>query len=365
MRLSGSIHRFTGNFGFVAAIALFGCSNATNDAGGPPPALDAGSLDAAVGTPSEDAASFDAAAAPAFIAHFSKADGQLPEGLWRMGAQTFVGWAPLAALETVTSSGSTQTFAALGAASNTFTLGITSNTQGDVYVGVGAAAVVGGAPASATPVAPAPGVYVVPGDGGAPVSFSLGSNASPAMRFPNGLAFLGSDLFVADSEGIVYKVDATGAAAVWSHDPSLAPSQPACAGVVPLAIGANGIASDGANVYVTNTNYGRVLAIPIAADGSAGAVRTIAEDCATLAGADGIAIDHDGSFLVAINAQNRIARVQPGGSLDVVLEGAPLDTPASLFIDEGVASRRLLITNSSFFSAADAGAPGLLALPLP
>jgi hypothetical protein len=91
----------------------------------------------------------------------------------------------------------------------------------------------------------------------------------------------------------------------------------------------------------------------------------VAEDCATLAGADGIALDTDGSFIVAVNAQNRVVRVTPAGSISTVFDGAPLDTPASVLVDTSGPSKRLLVTNSSFFSAADAGAPGLLALPLP
>ncbi len=185
------------------------------------------------------------------------------------------------------------------------------------------------------------------------------------MNFPNGLDFIGASLFVADSEGVVYTIDPTGAATPWSQDPLLAPSQPACDGVVPLAVGANGITHDADNVYVTNTNFGRLLRIPVNADGTAGTVAVVKEDCALLAGADGLLLDDDGTFVVAVNAQNRIVRITPGGATTVLAEGAPLDTPASLTIDEVGGGRRLLITNSSFFSAADAGAPGLLALPLP
>jgi sugar lactone lactonase YvrE len=138
--------------------------------------------------------------------------------------------------------------------------------------------------------------------------------------------------------------------------------------MVPLAIGANGIAHDAKNVYVTNTDYGRLVAIPIAADGSAGTATIVKEDCAALAGADGLVIDTDGTFLVALNAQNKIVRVTPAGAVTVLASGAPLATPGSLLIDSNGAGggRRLLVTNTTFFSAADAGSsPGVLEMALP
>jgi sugar lactone lactonase YvrE len=144
-------------------------------------------------------------------------------------------------------------------------------------------------------------------------------------------------------------------------------ASPAC-GFVPLPIGANGIAHDAKNVYVTNTDYGRIIAVPIAADGSAGTPSILKEDCASLGGADGLVVDADGSFVIAVNAQNKIVRVTPGGRVTVLASGAPLATPASVLFDTNTPAgmRRLLITNTTFFTPADAGlSPGLLELPVP
>jgi len=320
---------------------------------------DAGANDASQAADARDAAPI----APQFVAHFDKAQGQLPEGLWgNAGGGVIVSWAPLASLQTVSPSGAIAPLTTLGTPAATFTTGITTDASGKVYVGVGAASVIGGAPPGTTPVTPAPGIYAVP-KGGAATAFSLGSKATPPMSFPNGLVFVGTDLYVADSGGVVYKIDSTGAATAWSQDPLLAPSQPACAGVVPLSVGANGIVADSANIYVTNTNYGRILKIAIGNDGKAGAVTKIVEDCA-IAGADGLVREGDGSFLVAVNAQNRIVRVSPSGAISVLAQGAPLDTPTSVYIDTSGPAPTLWITNASFFSAADAGAPGVLTMPL-
>ena len=84
-----------------------------------------------------------------------------------------------------------------------------------------------------------------------------------------------------------------------------------------------------------------------------------------MAGADGLALDVDGSFIVAVEPQNRIARVRPTGEIASLVEGGPLDNPASVVVDSRSQPRRLLITNASFFSAPGAAAgPGLLTLPL-
>jgi hypothetical protein len=331
---------------------------------------------AATDSATPDASSVDAppAAVPTFLAKTSAP----AEGLWEVSpsASHGVGTTGTPILSSVlaaqllaaASDGGTTPFgqapADAGGASGTYTLGITTDAAGNVYYAVAAA--------SASPV-PAPGVYKIPAGGGVAVPFALGSSVSPAMSFPNGLDFIGANLFVADSEGVIYSVDPAGKATVWSQDPSLRPNaaasgtSPAC-GLVPLAIGANGIAHDAKNVYVTNTDYGRLVAIPIAADGSAGTPSTVKEDCASLGGADGLVLDADGSFVVAVNAQNKIVRVTPSGQVTVLASGPPLATPGSVLFDTNApgGKRRLLITNTTFFTPADAGlSPGLLELPMP
>jgi hypothetical protein len=45
------------------------------------------------------------------------------------------------------------------------------------------------------------------------------------------------------------------------------------------------------NVYVTNTNYGRIVKIPIGVDGGPGVATTLVESCGMLVGCDGLAFD--------------------------------------------------------------------------
>src|SRR5207302_1505338 len=119
-------------------------------------------------------------------------------------------------------------------------------------------------------------------------------------------------------------------------------------------------------------------------DAGAGSITVIKQDCA-LAGADGIAFASNGDILIANNFHNKIQRVaKAGGAIVTVTEGAPLDGPASLWVDKTGGQNRLLITNSAFGSVARYGAaladaggdasgfdagfvpnPALLSMPLP
>jgi hypothetical protein len=376
----------------IVVVAGLGALGVACSSGGSAPAgPDAASGDSSHAAP--DSSAIDSATPEASVVDAEAADGGLEaaaskptfvamttaptEGLWEVSPSASQGTGttgtPIissvlaAQVLAVGGDGGTRSFGAVladGGVGGTYTLGVTTDATGNVYYAVAAA--------SASPV-PAPGVYKLPVGSGVAVPFALGSSVTPNMSFPNGLDFIGSTLFVADSEGVVYAIDPAGTATVWSSDPSLRPNStasgtsPAC-GFVPLAIGANGIAHDAKNVYVTNTDYGRLIAVPIAADGSAGAASVLKEDCASLGGADGLVIDTDGSFVIAVNAQNKIVRVTPGGAVTVLASGAPLATPASVLFDTNGpgATRRLLITNTTFFTPADAGlSPGLLELRLP
>ena len=303
-----------------------------------------------------DARTEGGGAAPTFLAHIN---GN-PEGLWQVTAGSpIVSIAGGATLLTV-SGGNTTTFSSLAGeagALNTFTLGITSDTAGNVYVAVAAT--------GATPN-PAPGIYKIPAGGGAATIFSAASAVTPAMNFANGLDFMGGNLYVADSNGTIYKVGSTGTASVWATGPLLAPDPMmlACGGF-PFAIGANGIVHDTSAFYVANTNYGRLIKIPIQTDGSAGTATALVDNC-DMKGADGLAFDTaTNSVLVAVNIQNRIERISLTGQRTVLFQGAPLDAPASIFIDTSASARRLLITNAAFFDTDPTAAqPGLLAMPL-
>jgi sugar lactone lactonase YvrE len=302
------------------------------------------------------------------------------EGLWEVNpaAVEFIGTngSPLTSLVvsaqpvTVDGDGGVTNYGSIvvGTPNDTYTLGVATDNAGAAYFAVANA----GTPDAGVPN-PLPGIYKIAAGSSTGAVFSLGSAATPAMNFPNGLDFVNNTLYVADSEGVIYEVNAGGVASVWSQDTSLSPQGAACN--FPLPIGANGIVHDtGANnFYVTNTAYGRLIQIPINTNGTAGTPIILHDGC-DFVGADGILFDTDGSLIVALNIQNKVVRVSlttDGGPIGVadIVSGPPLFNPASPVIDfpngpDG--GKRLLVTSPAFFLlGADAGAfPNIATFPL-
>jgi len=302
--------------------------------------------------------------------------GELPEGLTIADAggdaATTIGFAPLAKLIQVIG-GTRSDFASLGTPTGTFTLGMTTDSQNNIYVAV---ASVGGQQ-------PTPGVYKIAAGGNTPALFA--TSLVPAMTFANGLDIVGPDLYITDSSGHLFKTDtATGlTTSVVSSAPELAGDEQDCKLGNGFAIGVNGIAHDANNLYMVNTDKGTFMKMPLGVDGGdAGAITVLKKD-PKLCGADGLVIDKDGTFLVANNGRNAIQRVSADGqSITDISIGAPLDSPASLVIQSSGGTRKLLITNAAFGSynrnaaaVTDAGGdasfdsgihpnPALLTLPL-
>jgi SMP-30/Gluconolactonase/LRE-like region len=198
-----------------------------------------------------------------------------------------------------------------------------------------------------------PGVYRVV-KGGAAELFAKDAG----MVFPNGLAFDDDErMYITDSAtGAIFRVDADGRVSKWLASPLLAGAKDACGadGVgVPFDIGVNGIAIDGDDVFLTNTDRGQIVQVKIQKDGSAGAPSLLVEaDCA-LSGADGLTLAPDGSLVVAVNHQDKLVRITRDGQVSELAAGAPLDFPASVTFEDGA----LYISNFAFL---DAKSPALL-----
>lgn len=298
------------------------------------------------------------------VAAFSALTGQLPEGVVVQNGAPIVGFAPSGKLVKVLGDGGIADFAAFATVNNTFTTGLALDPSNNVYVAVGAT--------GASPQ-PAPGVYKVIADGGiladggiTPVPYNL---TGAAFGFTNGLDFIGADLYVSDSSGKILKIDNTGAASEWKSDPVLVGSQAACGSQNGFDIGVNGIAHDDNFVYGVNLDKGIFFRIKRETNGSAGAVEILYQNC-DFFGADGIVRDTDGTFIVANNGKNRIDRVTVSGTtamFKTIGSGAPLDGPASVFIEGAGANKKLWVTNSAFGSSAvDAATatPSLVSAPL-
>jgi hypothetical protein len=291
-------------------------------------------------------------ATPVWVAKTDPAKGEMPEGLFVSKGTAYMGFAGLGTVKKVAlSAGMVSDFGAIPPIPMNagFLLGVVVDGAGNAYVGFG------GGPGMAVKN----GVYKIPAAGGS-VADPFASD--PNMNFPNGLLFVGPDLFVADSGGSIFKITAEGAVSTWSSDPTLSGANTPCSAGSPFPIGANGIVKIGDAFYVSNSSFAQIVKIPIHADGTAGAASVLLADCNLLGGIDGIAVDPDGtSVLAALNAQNKLVRVDAAGKVTEIHSGAPLDNPASAAIEAG--SKTLYISNSSFASMAPS--PGLLSLALP
>lgn len=172
--------------------------------------------------------------------------------------------------------------------------------------------------------------------------------------------------------------------AVWKEDPLLTGNPEALRGIRGFAVGADCIALRDGYVYVANTDYGRILRIPVLpgaedlerstpggspfANPQAGEVEVFVENPALLDGANGIAFDSLGNLYVAVNVPNRLVRVSPDREITILAEGDPLQYPASLAFGAGSEQANLYITNYpipyTMGFASGTPRPALLTMPV-
>jgi sugar lactone lactonase YvrE len=353
----------------AATLAGFACSDAKDVTPPVHPSTDTG-----VDAPIADARVEDVAAEPdgsvaprtEVIARFDFAARAFPEGVAVHERVAYVGLVALGKIvavdlanKQVTDHSTMPPFPASGpgpGGAGAILTGVEADATGRLYAAVD----------SFVPSAIETGIYRVEKKGEQAAIFGR----SPDFRFPNGMAIVEGDaIYVTDSvAGAIFRVAlADGATTKWLSHPKLAQVPGTCA-VLPADAfqpGANGISNaPGGGFYVTNTSLGAILKIGREADGKAGAVEVLAEDCATLAGADGTAIDAAGRLIVAINNQERIVRFDPATKVVTpLLAGEPLQSPASLAFD----GPHLLVANAAFSKFADPpnARPSLLAIDLP
>lgn len=259
------------------------------------------------------------------VAGFDPAASELSEGLAVDGDAAFVGFATTGRVVRIDlRSFQSAPFGQLPTpvANEGFMTGLALAPDGQLYAGL----------ASFVPEVQA-GIYRIAKEGGAASLFAK----NEALQFPNGLAFDPTGaLFATDSgTGSVFRIDAGGRAEIWASGDALLGDKDGCDGEGPgFAIGANGVVAERESVYVVNMDKATLIEIPRNADESAGEARVIAgPDCTTLGGADGLAVAPDGSFVVAVNRQDKIVSVTRDGSVRTLVQGPPLDFPASVAYD--------------------------------
>ena len=200
---------------------------------------------------------------------------------------------------------------------------------------------------------------------------------SETIFFANGLAFdeVGT-LYVTESvtpnavppatqtgKGSIWRIQRGGQAELWWRDELLRGT-----GALPnpVWIGANGIAYHHDTLYVTNTEQGTVLRIPVLEDGSRGvpdvwSLQPVPESPLRPyfpPMGDGVVLDVHGNLYVAVLTHSAVVRINPedlcqetvavftGVSPVGAPPDAPLDFPASLFFGTGKGERQNLFVTT-------------------
>ena len=228
--------------------------------------------------------------------------------------------------------------------------GIAFDAAGDLYVA-----------AATFSDAPLPGVFRIESDGSATRVMTL-----PVQSFPNGLACRQSYLYVSDSSlGAVWRASSAAGAtpsapsAPWFKNALLKPSM--------NGLGANGIAFRGNQLFIAASDSGRIVRLPVTADGSAGAL-TVVANFKALRSADGIAFDSRGGLWITTNhgvggatgLSGGLYRLSPTGTLETIASNPGwLDYPSMPAFGTTPRTRTtLFVTNGSF----EIGTPNLIAL---
>ncbi|MGW1492257.1 SMP-30/gluconolactonase/LRE family protein [Streptomyces sp. NPDC002402] len=276
---------------------------------------------------------------PRIVAHFDFAAGQTPESIaLEPDGSADLSFALARQVARVTKHGDTEILATLPAPANpatpiigaAVTTGLVRTHDGSLYVNY------------LTGTDDLTGVWRIAPDGSVARFAALPSNS-----FANGLALDKKNgvLYAADSFlGKVWRISLDdGAVTTWATGSELERT---------VFVGANGIEVRHGAVWVSNSDQGTLLRIPVEADGSAGAIETRATG---LAGIDDFAFPRrDETVLTALNPSSEIAVVRPDGTHSIVLtQQDGLSNPTSV----AVRHHKVYVPSAAFTTMED---PNLL-----
>ncbi|WP_406010336.1 hypothetical protein OG440_32685 [Streptomyces sp. NBC_00637] len=286
-----------------------------------------------------------AVSAPRVVAHFDFAKGETPENIaLEPDGSADLTFSNARQVANVTPQGRKRILATLPAVADPHTpvvgaavvLGIARAQDGTLYVNY----------ATGTR---ATGIWRIPSGGGKPRQIAQ----LPTNGFPNGLALdeRRNVLYAADSVlGTVWRVPRSGGKpTAWAEGAALEPRN-----APPAArVGVNGIKVHRDAVWVSNTNAGTLLRIPVRDSGCAGAIETRAT---RLYAIDDFAfVDrHRDTALAALTGGSEVALVRPDGTHQVVLTPRDgLSNPTSV----AVRGRTAYVPSAAYFTRKD---PNLL-----
>lgn len=179
---------------------------------------------------------------------------------------------------------------------------------------------------------------------------------SEAIALANAIAF--------DKRGNMYVTDSV-IGAVWRIPKMGGPAEPwlvhdTLEGLniipdVPVPIGANGIVYRQGALYVSNTEQGSIVKIPIGPNGDPGTPSVVLLDAAIF-GIDGIALDVHGDIYAAIIAQSAVKKIsmRPNVTVEILGAGLPVLDASSVAFGTGKGMRSTLyVVNYGVFSQAE------------
>ena len=284
---------------------------------------------------------------PRVVATFDGASYELPESLAYHDGLAYVSFLN-GAVVTVDAAGTVTPFGsvAIDPPGSAYGLGIAVAPDGTVYLAM--------AKASADSPFPS-GVYRIAPGGGDGALFA----SHPSLYIPNDIDIGASGSVYVTADGTIFRIGVGGGELeAWKEDPLLASTDgatgPCGARTSPFPIGANGIEVEADRVVVGNTETGSLLAVAIEADGSAGAIGTIAMDPA-LCGVDGLT--HESAYLVTARGSALVRVSLDGSAIATVYEGEPFRSPAGVDLGAFGGSIHAIVSSPDFHAAFGAGGP--------
>jgi sugar lactone lactonase YvrE len=189
----------------------------------------------------------------------------------------------------------------------------------------------------------------------------------PDGSMPNGITTVGNVLYVADSNGAVWRGSTTretAPTAPWFASGLLEPTQGS-------QMGANGIAYRADALYVTSYSQGLFVRISIRDDGTAGRAKVITAD-PRLVHADGVTFDSLGRAWVTVNPEvlwdedgmptqlgdGSVVVISPSGALTVAATApGTLDYPTQAVVD----GRTVYVANGAYITGIFGASPSVVA----
>ena len=187
---------------------------------------------------------------------------------------------------------------------------------------------------------------------------SLVSNVPPSV-FPTHFAELpDGTILMSDIFGqTISTVDRELGLLPWKSDPLLSgdpdENRPGPEGRPPFPVGIEGIQVRGNYVYGVVADYGRLIRIPINADGSSGDIEVLLDDRELLLGIAHFVFDNNGDIIANSGFQSKIWKIDVDNGYDVSLladndSEVQVDTPGMLARGVNSNAPHAFFTNNSF-----------------